>query len=59
MDKKRLKVALLVLDAVNPIQDGGEQKGPPNRFFSVTSANVEISPQNFQTFSFNSSSTLL
>ena len=59
MDKKRLKVALLVLDAVNPIQDGGEQKGPPTRFSSVTSANVEISPQNFQTFSVNSSSTLL
>ena len=59
MDKKRLKAALLVLDALNPIQDGGEPKGPPTRFSSVTSANVEISSQNFQTFSFNPFATLL
>ena len=37
---------------INRIQDGG-QKGPPASFSSVTSANVEFSPQNFRTFSFN------
>ena len=38
---------------LNPIHDGGEEKGPPNSFSSVTSANVRINPQNFLTFSFN------
>ena len=36
---------------LNPIHDGGGQKGPPIRFSSVTSTNVGISPQNFLTFS--------
>ena len=32
---------------VNPIQYGGRPKSPPTSFFSVTSAKVGISPQNF------------
>ena len=47
---------------LNPFQDvgGGGQKGPPppTSFSSVTSENVEISPRNFQTFSFNPFATL-
>ena len=44
----------------NPIQDDGGQKGTlPTKFFPVTSTKVEISLQNFQTFSFNPFSTLL
>ena len=41
----------------NPIQMGGRggggQKVPRTSFSPVTSTNVEISPQNFLTFSFN------
>ena len=40
----------------NPIQDGG---GGANRPSSVTSANVEISPRNLLTFSFNPFATLV
>ena len=43
----------------DPIQDGGGQKGPPTSFPPVTSANVEIRPQNFLTFSFNPFATLV
>ena len=32
---------------------GGDKKGPPTSFCSVTSANVGISARNFLTFSFN------
>ena len=45
----------------NPIQDGGGgcKKAPSTSFSSVTSANVEVSPRNFLTFSFNLFSTLV
>ena len=33
--------------AINPIQDGGGKKMPPNSFPPVTSTNVGISPKNF------------
>ena len=43
----------------NPLQDGeGEQKGPPTSFSPVVSTNVETSPRNFLTFSFNPFATL-
>ena len=45
------------LTTLNPIQDGGEQKGP--FFFPVTFTNVGISPLNFLTFSFNPFVTLV
>ena len=35
------------------------QKGPPISFSPVTSTNVETSPQNFLTFSFNPFATLM
>ena len=35
------------------------QKGPPTSFSSVTSVNVEISHQNFLSFSFNPFITLV
>ena len=35
------------------------QKGPPTSFFPVTSSNVEFSPPNFLTFSFNPFATLV
>ena len=38
---------------------GGVKKAPPNRFSSVTSANIGISLQNFLTFSFNPFATLV
>ena len=38
---------------LNPIQDGGGQKGPPTSFPPVTCTIVGISPQNFLNFSFN------
>ena len=38
---------------------GGEKKGPPTSFSSVTSTNVRISPQNFLTFRFGLFATLL
>ena len=44
---------------LNPIQDGGGQKSPSTSFFSVTSAKVGISPQNFLTFSFKFFATLV
>ena len=41
-------------------EEGGErQKGFPTSFSPVTSTNVGISPQNFQTFSFNPFATLV
>ena len=41
--------------SLNIIQEGGsgDQKGPPTSSFSVTSANLEVCPRNFLTFSFN------
>ena len=55
---------LATTSALNPILDGGEGRGRAKRssvpvFFSVTSTNVGISPQNFQTFSFNPFATLV
>ena len=49
----------------NPIQyeggggGGGGKKASPTSFFSLISANVGISPQNFLTFSFNTFDTLV
>ena len=47
----------------NRIQDrgggGGGAKRPPASFSAVTSANVEVSPRNFLTFSFNPFATLV
>ena len=37
----------------------GGQKGSPTSFSPVTSTNLEISPQNFLTFSFNPFATLV
>ena len=37
----------------------GGKKAPLTSFSSVTSANVEISPRNFLTFSFNPFTTLV
>ena len=37
----------------------GGQKGPPTSFSPVTSTNVEFSPKNFLTFSFNPFPTLV
>ena len=50
-----------VFGHVNPIQDGGRggAKRPPTSFFSVTSANVEIIPKIFLTFSINHFTTLV
>ena len=49
-----------LFDIFHPIQDDGGQKGTlPTRFLPVTSRKVEISLQNFQTFSFNPFATLL
>ena len=44
---------------LNPIQDGGGQKGPPASFSPVTSTNIGFGPQNFLTFSFNPFATLV
>ena len=44
---------------INPIQDGGRQKGPPTSFSTITSTNVEFGPQNLLTFSFNLFATLV
>ena len=46
---------------LHPIQDEGGQKAlpPPTGFFSVTSANVGISPKNSLTFSFTPFTTLV
>ena len=38
---------------------GGGQKGPPTRFYPVTSTNVGITPKDFLIFSFNPFATLL
>ena len=46
------------LDPIKPIQDGGAKR-PPTSFSPVTSTNVEISPQNLLTFSFNPFATLV
>ena len=46
----------------NPIQDRGGGRGakrPPTSFSAATSANVEVSPRNFLTFSFNPFATLV
>ena len=45
---------------VNPFQDdaGGKQV-PPTSFSPVTSTNVGLGPQNFQTFSLNPFATLV
>ena len=40
-------------------EGGGTKSHPPTCFSPVTSANVEISSQNFLTFSFNPFSTLV
>ena len=39
--------------------EGGKKAPPPTSFSPATSTNVGISPQNFLTFSFNPSPTLL
>ena len=46
-------VFLILYLTLNPIQVGGTKKAPPTNFFTVTSRNVAIFPQNFLTFSFN------
>ena len=46
-----------LLKIFNPIQDGGTKSFPP--LTPVTSINVEISPQNFLTFSFNPFATMV
>ena len=45
----------------NPIQDGEGRANPPPlyQFFPLTSTNVEISPRNILTFSFNPFATLV
>ena len=52
---------MMMLIRINPIQDrgGGWQKGLPTSFSPVTSTNVELSPQNFLTFSFNTFATVV
>ena len=52
---------MMMLICINPIQDGGGgwQKGPPTSFSPVTSTNVELSPQKFLTFSFNTFATVV
>ena len=53
---------MFLIDILNPIQDGGGeggQKGYPTSFSPVTFTNVEISPKNFLTFSFNPFATLV
>ena len=56
-------ISLKYFTSFNPIQDCGRgAKRPPpllTSFSSVTSANVEISPRNFLTFSFNPYVTLV
>ena len=49
---------LEILATFNPIQDRGK-KAPLASCSTVTSTNVEISPQNFLTFSFNPFATLM
>ena len=48
----------MMLIRINSIQEEG-QKGRSASFFPVTSTNVAISPQNFQTFSFNPFATVV
>ena len=48
-----------MLYSINPIQDGGQQKGPLTSFSPVTSTNVRISLKTFLTFSFNPFASLL
>ena len=54
-------VSSLCLTILRGAGGGGEgvKKAPPNRFSSVTSANIGISLQNFLTFSFNPFATLV
>ena len=50
----------ITMTVLNPIQDDrGFKKVPLTSFPPVTSANIEISPQNFMTFSFNPFATLV
>ena len=46
-----MKCYHVILNSINPIQDGGE--GPATSFSPVTSTKVEFDPQNVLTFSFN------
>ena len=41
-----------VQTCINPIQDGGDQKGPPTSFSPVTSTNVGLSPPKLSDFYF-------
>ena len=41
------------------VKEGGGGNSPLTSFFPVSSTNVEISPQNFSTFSFNPFSPLV
>ena len=50
---------LYQLDHFNPIQNGGREKGPPASFPPLSSTNLDISPQNFLTFCFNPSATVM
>ena len=47
------------LNNLTLFRTGNGQKGHPNSFSPVTSTKVRISPQNFQTFSFNPFATLV
>ena len=45
---------------INPTQDiGGGTEKPPTSFYPVTSPNVGVTPQNFLTYNFHPSETLL
>ena len=44
---------------LNPIQDGGGQKGPPYQFFPCNFYKEGFGPKNFLTFSFNHFATLV
>ena len=55
-----IKLQAQASDLINPTQDGeASKKVPATSFSPVTSTNVEISPQNFLTFSFNLFATLV
>ena len=56
MKYQRLKMQELV---INLIQDGGGATPSPTNFSPITSTNVEITHQNFLTFSFNTYAALL
>ena len=48
-----------IMELINPIQDGGGAAPSLYQFSPCNSPKVEISPQNFLTFSFNPFLTLL